>query len=305
LSAQMAATVGLQVYQWGPAEFLNTSNPLYHFNTNQKTLVYKEKGQALIRFNYSVDRENSVVAIVEPVSNNQPEWIEGDAFTPKFLIKYERSWRETADYVGVVIGQEEKHNPFVGEYFNYGFAEGFSVYGDAKQAQNFINYVPAASGSFYNMTEVADSKNKWPTLSVLGLRFEDSFDLRAEYVYNGMGYDKAQLKSAIASAAGFLNPAYSQNLKNFLKPGLEILGKNYIYLSYRITEPFNSKELNFYLRYLRSLQDESAQAQAEFEKSLSDQWLVFSNLSVAEGHSDAEFRLLNDWQLLVGLKLGL
>ena len=47
----LTTTIGLQVFQWGPAEFLNPSNPFFHFSTQQKSLFFKEKGQFILHSN--------------------------------------------------------------------------------------------------------------------------------------------------------------------------------------------------------------------------------------------------------------
>jgi hypothetical protein len=304
-SNEFSTTIGLQVYQWGPAEFINASNPLYHFNSRQKSLVYKEKGQILFRANFSADKENSFVLMAQPVSNNEPEWIEEDKYSAKAIIKYEKSWSETPNYLGLVAGMEEKSNPFIGEYFNYSPVEGFSIYADLKHPQNRINFTPEFNGTTYNLIFANQIKNQWPTLGVFGARWEDSYDMRLEYIYNGMGNTKDELKNSITSATNRLNPNYVQNLKRFLKPGLEVLGRNYLYFSYRINEPFKFKEFNFYTRYIRSLQDDSSQIQLEFDRALFESYLFFSNLSFANGAPDTEFKLINDWQAIVGFKWGM
>lgn len=304
-SPMFSTTLGLQVYQWGPAEFINASNPLYHFNSRQKSLIFKEKGRVLLRANLSTNKENSFVLMLEPISNNEAQWIAEDSFTPKIVFKYEKSWAQTANYLGVVLGTEEKSNPFFGEYFNCSITEGFSIYADVKHAQNRINFIPEFSGVNVNLVPENQLSNQWPSLGVFGLRWEDNYDVRLEYIYNGMGFTKNDLNLAIASAANMPNPNYLQNIKRFLKPGLEILGQNYLYASYRINEPFKIKEFNFYSRYIYSMQDESSQVQIEFDKAVSDSYLIFSNVSFVNGALDSEFRLVNDWQALIGFKWGI
>ncbi|MEK6627251.1 MAG: hypothetical protein AABY53_01390 [Bdellovibrionota bacterium] len=301
----ISTTIGLQVYQWGPAEFINATNPFYHFNTEQRSVIYKEKGQILLRTNYSIDKENNLVLIFQPLSNNEAEWIAEGKFTPKILMKYEKSIAESANYFGFVAGSEEKSNVFVGEYFNYNNSNGFSAYADIKHMQHKINFIPQANGVNYNLVPDNQSKFQWPSLGVLGVRFEDNYDLRFEYIYNGAGFRQNDLNNAIAASSNTLNPNYTQNLQRFLKPGLELLGQNYFYTSLRVNEPFNLNEFNFYSRYMRSLQDESSQFQFEFDKALYDSYQVFSNISIASGTQNSEFRLGNDWQILIGIKLSL
>jgi len=40
VSPEFSLTSGLQVYQWGPAELLNPSTPIFHFNRRQKSFGY-------------------------------------------------------------------------------------------------------------------------------------------------------------------------------------------------------------------------------------------------------------------------
>lgn len=304
-SPTLFTTIGLQVYQWGPAEFINASNPLFHFNPRQKSAVYKEKGQILLRLNFSPSKESNFIFIVQPVSNNEPEWIAEDKFVPKALLKWEKTGKKATDYFGLVAGSEEKSNLFVGEYFSYSIIEGFSLYGDMKHAQNRINFIPEVSSTTVNLVQESHTADQWPTLAVLGARWEDNYDIRLEYVYSGMGLTSSDLGYAIASVSNFSNPSYPQNLARFFRPGLELLGQNYLYASYRVNDPFKFKELNLYLRYIRSLQDESSQTQFEFDKELWDSFLLFSNVSYSNGNLDSEFKLLNDWQFMIGLKWGI
>lgn len=304
-NSEFSTTAGLQVYQWGPAEFMNASNPLFHFNPQQKSVINKDKGQALVRFNYSPDKNNSAVLAIEPVSNNEPEWMAEDRFVMKAVLKFERNWSDSANYLGLVMGSQEKSNFFVGEYGSYSPLDGLSFYADVKHSQNSENFEPVFNGTAYNLLPVESNSGNWPVLSVLGVRWEDKYDIRFEYIYNSAGFDLQALASAIAAAANPVSPQYLQNLRRFQRLGLELPGKNYVYLSYRVADPFKFKELNLYARYFRSMQDDSALAQFEFDKSFFDSLLVFSSFSYVSGELDTEFRLLNDWQFLAGVKWAL
>ena len=301
-SNNFSTTLGLQVYQWGPSEFINASNPIFHFNSKQRNLFYKEKGQVLLRFNYTFNKENSLVALVQPVSNNEPEWIAETDFNPKGLIKYEKSWSGTANLIGLVAGIEEKNNLFLGQYFNITFAESFSFYADVKESKNRINFVPNQVGGFTILDTPDVQPLDWGTLAVAGFRWEGDFDLRVEHIYNGAGFDKNELSQAILSISDNNNPAYLRSLSRFQRIGLELLGKNYTYFSYRVSEPFKFKDFNAYARYLYSGQDGSSSSQIEADLGFLDAWQVFGNFTFINGNLDTEFRLLNDWQALIGLK---
>ena len=301
----LTTTVGLQVYQWGPAEFFNASNPFFHFRNQQKSLFYKEKGQVIVRSNLSLSKENNLVLAVVPVSNNESQWIEEDQFELKSFIKYELSWAGTSNNIGIVVGSEEKRNLFIGEYFNYSLFEGTAVYADIKHSQYKVNFEPVKNGPSYDMLEVKNLQDQWFTFGILGMRWETSFDLRFEYIFNTAGYDAEATKNAIQSASNQLSLNYLKNLKRFLKPGLELIGQNYLYVSLRVADPFNIKDFNFYLRDLYSVQDKSSQIQIESDKSFLDNYTLYASQTLTYGQDNTEFRLTNTWSFLIGLKYSL
>lgn len=301
---QFSTTIGLQVYQWGPAELMNPSNSLFHFNTQQRSVLYKEKGQVLLRTNYLLNAENSLVFIFEPVSNNRAEWLAEDTFVPKLVLKYEKSWAGTADQIGLVVGSAEKRDLYFGEYWNWMFIDGYSFYGDVKQSEKPLNYHPEQNGFFTDLIET-ERKTKWDSLAVVGLRFEGDFDIRFEYIYNQAGFSDQEYRAALTSVKQIVNPNYEKNLMRFKNIGLELLLKEYVYFSYRVAEPFNWNQFNFYLRQLSSVRGRSSQTQAEFDKSVSDSIGFFGGVTVADGEPESELRLLNDWSFFAGFKLNL
>ena len=304
-SSKISTTLGLQVYQWGPAELLNPSNPLFHFSTQQRAAFYKEKGKVLLRGNYSFNRENSLVLIAEPISNAEPEWIAETDFNPKAIIKYERLFSGTANQIGLVAGIEEKKNLFFGQYFSLTFADSFSFYADVKESKKNLNYIPEWNGSDYDLVSSEAFPLEWATLGVAGIRWEGDFDVRLEYIYNGAGFDREQLNQAILSVSNFFNPNYLRNLERFRRIGLEFYGKNYTYFSLRKSDPLDIKDLNIYFRNFLSLQDQSGLTQIEADYSLLDSWQILTQIGFVNGNLDSEFRLTNDWQFLLGVKWGI
>ena len=297
-----SSTLGLQVYQWGPAEFLSPSNPLFHFNSAQRGLSYKEKGQVLIRGNISLDQENNLVFVLQPISNQESEWKYQSDFSPKVFLKYEKSWLEKNHYIGLVSGIEETNKFFLAQYFNYFLTEGFSVYADLKQTKKQTHYTPVFDGNGYNMEQVNPESDEVKTLGIFGFRYESNFDVRLEYIYNQAGYNSNHLKSAIQSASNFLTPNYTVNLQRFLRPGLELLGQHYFYSSLRILEPFDQANFTVYGRVLVSGQDSSTQLQTEVDYGFLDSWSGFVSLSHSFGSQNTELNLLNRASAFVGIK---
>lgn len=300
LTDRIFTTIGLQVYQWGPAEILNPSNPFFHFNTDQRSLVYKEKGKALLRLNWNAKSDYNFVFMVEPVSNNEVHWIAEEKFKPQFAGKFETAWTGTRNFFGVALGIPDNADFFVGEYFQYEFIEGVSIYADAKHSANNLFYEPQTEGIFQRMLP-SDQDGVMSTLAVAGLRYEDEFDARLEYIYNSAGYDQEKFDRALL-ASSQLSPYLVDNIKRFQKSGLELLSQNYIYFSLRKTDPFEIKDLSLFFRSLTSLMDNSGVEQFEFDKSVLDWMNVFGQYSAFRGSQDSEFKLLDDWKASIGLK---
>lgn len=300
LTERIFTTLGLQVYQWGPAEVLNPSNPFFHFNSDQRSLIYKEKGKALLRLNWNSKGDYNFVFIVEPVSNNEPHWIAEEKFKPQFAGKFETAWTGTRNFLGLAMGIPDNADFFAGEYFQYEFTEGFSIYGDAKHSLNTLYYEPRLQGVFQRLLP-SDQNGSAATLAVAGLRYEDDFDARLEYIFNSAGYDQKQFDNALV-ATSQLSPYLVDNIKRFQKSGLELLSQNYIYFSLRKTDPFEIKDLSLFFRSLTSLMDNSGVEQFEFDKSVLDWMNVFGQYTLFRGERDSEFKLLDDWKASAGIK---
>lgn len=300
ITDRIFTTLGLQVYQWGPAEVLNPSNPFFHFNTEQRSLVYKEKGKALLRLNWNAKADYNFVFMVEPVSNNEPPWIVEEKFKRQFAGKFETAWTGTRNFLGFALGIPDNADFFVGEYFQYEFFEGISFYADAKHSVNNLFYEPQTQGVFQRMLP-SDQNGTTSTLAVAGLRYEDTFDARLEYIYNSAGYDQQQFDRALI-ATSQLSPYLIDNIKRFQKSGLELVSQNYIYFSLRKTDPFEIKDLSLFFRSLTSLMDNSGVEQFEFDKSVLDWMNVFGQYSAFRGGRDSEFKLFDDWKASLGVK---
>ena len=300
ITDRIFTTVGLQVYQWGPAEVLNPSNPFFHFNSNQRSLVYKEKGKALLRLNWNSKSNDSFVFIVEPVSNNETHWIAEEKFKPQFAGKFDISWAGTRNFLGFAVGIPDNADLFIGEYFQYEFVEGFSIYADAKHSVNTFFYEPQTDAGFQRMLP-SNQDGAVSTLSVAGLRYEDTFDARLEYIYNSAGYDQKHFDNALI-ASSQLSPYLVENLVRFQATGLELLSQNYLYFSVRKSDPFEIKDFSIYFRSLTSLMDSSGVEQFEFDKSVLDWMNVFGQYSAFRGVQDSEFKLIDDWKASLGVK---
>lgn len=297
--------LGLQVYQWGPAELISPSNPLFHFNNRQRGAFYKEKGQILIRANIDWDKHWGQVLILEPISNNEPEWISKEDFSAKGLIKTEYRFTNPINYMGLVVGQEEFKKSFVGEYINLSPWEGISVYADARGTKGLTAYRPQANIYGGYTLERNDQNISWYALATSGLRFENSlFDARLEYLFNEAGLTKEQFSQYLLSVQE-LTPDLPNNLINFARPGLELPGQHYIYLSVRIPNLGKKEDMSLAFRMIQSLQDLSAVLQSNFDKNLNDHLTFYLEALNPTNTKKKELNLAGQSFYMIGLKWNL
>ncbi len=300
-SKSLSTTLGLQSYQWGGAEALNPTNPFFHFDLNQRGTFFKEKGHVLARLDYSIGDQNNFSVVIEPISNNASFWIAEKNFTAQGILKFEKSFTGSRNLIGAVVGKSDQSQFFFGEEFTYEIVDGITTYLDTKQSYKNRNYRSVQTGLVYDMAEVENESLQ--NFLVYGLRYEGDFDVRAEYIYNQAGYTQDEYDGAVLSAANFLSPRYASNLQRYLKPGLELLRQNYLYISIRKSDPLNIKDFNIYLREMYNLDNYYGFVQIEFDKAISNNFTILGSASKFFGDIDSEFGRFSEQSLNLGLKL--
>lgn len=300
VNSKLSFTLGLQTYQWGPAELINPSNPFYHFQSQQGTFGFKSKGKSIARFNLDLTSGFNYVVMYEPVSNQEANWIYNQDFKPQHAMKIEKQFDNTRNMLGLVWSHSDSNRESIGEYAQYEFYDGYTIYIDGVQNKNVDYYRPEYVNGFYKMS--FQREQSWSSLLTVGARFESDFDLRLEYIYNSLGFDQdefAKVVTAIQQTSVFL----SENLKAFQNNGLELLTQHYAYLSLRKSDFLSFKEFNLYLRTFNSLTDHSAVDQIEIDKGAGDYLVAYAQISAYRGSSDTEFKLSDNYKGTVGFKL--
>lgn len=299
-SDAVSYAMGLQNYQWGPSELYSPSNPFFHFNSQQKSFFYKEKGKVLLRFNVTPNSNWNYVGIAEVLSNNDKYWIEDREFNAKTMFKLERQAQNKSNYLGFGFGTGEKMLPFVSEYFNYSPVDGLSLYFDSRQTRGRTNYMPQAN--FFGTYDLVDPDTKGSEvfgLSLLGVRWEGTLDLRFEYIINSAGLNESQYAQA---KSGFASFAAVTNVRRLARPGLEFISQQYAYFSLRAPDLGKKKDLNLYARYLHSMLDSSGVLQLDADKVWNDAVVVYGEIIFFTGKKDTEFHFTNDYQVSAGFK---
>lgn len=295
-------TAGLEVYQWGPSELYNASNPLFHLRTASRSAFFKEKGEVLVRLGFDATPNWNTMLIANPVSNNEPSWRSGDTdFNANCLIKSEITAENPANYIGLVGGVQPDARPFFGEYFNYGWESGFSVYLDSRHPIGRKRFTPTLDPLFNIELASDEDSSTIETLGILGVRWEGAADIRLEYLYNSQGYSLDEFELALDSLRA-ISIYLPTNYARFLQPGLELLGQHILYFSVRVSDIGPSDDASVFLRSLFSLQDNSATLQLATEKPLSDSLVLNIEGNFAFGEENSEFTLVDRAQGIIGIK---
>ena len=84
-----SSALGLQNYQWGPAELMSPSNPLFHFSSQSLDPSYQIPGHSLARLNYTPIENLNFVGLYEFAPNEEKSFIYDTPFTPLGLIKFD------------------------------------------------------------------------------------------------------------------------------------------------------------------------------------------------------------------------
>lgn len=299
-------SLGLQNFQWGPAESLSPSNAIFHFENDQKSVFYRAKGKVLARSNITILGNHSLILIHEPETNREPYWIAEKKFEKKSLAKWEsRKRTDSNTYMGLTYGSEDQERKFVGGYFNLFFSETYSFYADLKKSKGSIAYYPKeiAPGQFLFQTDV-ERLEKDQYLAVVGFRKEARGDFRLEWIYNSAGYNKTEIGN-IGKALKNDQLNYFTNLLLATKPGLEMYTQNYLYLSYRLPDLGSKKQSTLFFRYLHSFQDESGNFEMNWESPVNNFWNYYIETTVTNGQLNSEFRLVEKASFFIGAKISL
>ncbi len=307
-SAQIAddfsTTIGLQNYQWGPAEILSPSNVFFHFHNSQRSWFYKEKGRMLVRANWTPSSLWTIMLISEPLDNKTSHWVEGEDFYPQTALKIERQGTNPANHAAFVMGRTGEYGQYIGGHFAWALNDAVSLYSDAKGEFNTLFYHPleVSPGTYIMNPPTPATGPRWTGLAVVGLRWEGRVDFRQEFVWNEAGYTKKMWQQALDSITT-LSPYVVNNIKRFQKSGLELRSQAYSYTSLRIPDLGWSRSIHFSVRWLHSLVMNSSAVQMNYEHDWNDFLVLSLEATAFLGDDDTEFTLIEDGLVTAGFKI--
>lgn len=298
-TTEQRLTIGLQTFQWGPAELINASNPFASFRNQTRNPLFLDKGRGLIRWMYTPSMNWNYVLLAEPLNNGEIAIQDGESFGPTALLKIEFSRDSGTSYLGLLSGIEDRNRNFAGLYANATLTDGFALYIDGRVTSRQKSHRPDPEIFLPTLSRVDKPA---PTARVLvGARYEGDIDFRLEYFYQQIGYDRSEFLSALTALA-FSQSAADTNVSRFLRPGFDLYGISYAFASLRYGGWGPRKDWNLSLRHLRSLTDNSSTNQLVFDRPLGDHTLFVTEASANAGDLTSEFRLLQVTNLWLGLK---
>lgn len=302
IANELSTTIGLQNYQWGPAEIMSPSNVFFHFNNQQRGFFYKEKGRVLIRANWNPTPKWTVILISEPTDNRTEYWIAEQEFEHQTAIKLERQFANPANSWSAILGHSSPLGRYVGTHFSWSPTDALSIYGDARVERNAFYYRPVEASPGVFDLDRAESVEEWEPLAVVGIRWEGRVDFRQEFIWNEMGFTKKEWEQSLL-AATTLTPNIFTNLQRFARSGQELRSELYSYTSLRIPDLGKSQQIHLAARYLQNLVLNSSALQLNYEHDWNDYMVLSAEASVFLGDKDTEFTLIQDSSIAVGFKV--
>lgn len=308
LHPTLSVAYGRQTFEWGPAQFINASNRLFHINATQRTAVLSVIGKELLRINWSYGTNISAVLVAELRNNGEP--IYGPLpFDKKALLKLEYASDSGADYIGVVGGSGTLTPPWLGLYAATELENGFAFYTDTSLAFGSLALHPVRSDdptAPIKFSAINDDPARPIILGILGAKYTmlNGLQFGFEWIINTGGYNHSEMKDAFAAVRipGSSASSLAANQLALANPGLEVLGQQQLYFSLLGPRLNLGWETNFSLGYLQSLADGSGRALLYVDASIGTQTSVFLNVLLAHGPAYAEHAAYSYGNVLAGTR---
>jgi hypothetical protein len=303
VSDTLTIAYGLQNFQWGPAETVSPSNRLFHQTGHDVTPLTVWYGKHLVRVNLSLGKSLSAVVLLEPIASGGPVFQAGETFSPAGQLKVEVATDAGDAYAGVTAGEGETRRPWFGEYAMWEPASGLSIYVDVAHTLGSPAWYPIDSELGPVWATSRTDEDRLSTFAVAGVRytFEHGLDLRLEAVHDDAGWTPRELERAIAIVRTGAAAA-PEVVGPYVAPGLELVGRDYAYLSVRLPDVGPRDGLTFHARALASLHDGSTGASLTADWILSDSMVATVLASGTLGDRDAELTRFVRAGLLVALR---
>ncbi len=289
-SGDFSLSFGRQKYEWGPTEFYNVSNPFnspINFDSYQQQIVLPP---TLIKASQSFSDTWNFTAVFnadDTIEDRIVSNISTRVLDKAYVLKFENTSLEGDYLYGFTYGSGQITAPFVGAYARWLSNSGFSIYTDMKQSQGSPSYYPVNRGtSAFPLVELQDkyfrSTKKTFFMNNIGIRFENNWDIRVEYLTNEAGFSKNEIELFSLAFSPFNFYSYT-NAKKLNQMHLPFMRENYGYLSLRSPEFGPQKRFTLSNQMIQNLDDQSLMNIAKVDCEVGENGTLTLNNTTTKG----------------------
>jgi hypothetical protein len=280
-SGDSSITLGRQKYEWGPAELYNVSNPFVILNPHESFTHTFTVSPVLVKASQSFHKSWNLSLLAD--LETKKEIVDG-----AYVAKLENASTEGDFVFGTTYGKGKITPQFIGLYGRWSHSSGFSVYTDSKQTSGSAAYYPVdkggGGGPLIELQDKYFNSSKKFIMSILGLRWEDKWDLRFEYLYNGAGYNKSEIEN-LPLAFIPTNPYVQANVNSLAQLHLPFLQQNYFYFSSRSPQFGFQKKYHLNFNIIQNHDDKSWLATAKLEREVGESGSLIFTATQSNGNS--------------------
>lgn len=286
-SSTWQSVTGLQNFQWGPAELVSPSNPIFRDLGLDKNYFFETRGQALVRVNYSPNGQLSMIGLLQPVGNGEirPEW--DKEFHEQGALKIEYADATQTDYIGLVVAGAAEDRIQEGLYGHYELFPGFTAYFDFMARPGSRAYYPVvdATGARFAQSKLNDTTLN--STAVVGLRYvtESAWDMRLEAFEDKTGWSLEDRENATLVLAA---APTEDNYEIYVAPGTIFPGTRFVYGSVRIPDIGPQNRMTASLRVLHSLSDGTEKQTINIDGFVGDHFTITAGFTNSSGPLDGE-----------------
>ncbi|HUN92045.1 MAG TPA: hypothetical protein VMU33_08305 [Burkholderiaceae bacterium] len=301
----VAATVGRDAFDWGPANFRSPSNPFY-FDAGRTNPLRDVSGIDIARLTMVSGATILTAAWIAHSGHDAA----GDPYRETSLLKADRRGE---DWLASLALATQRHGSgFVGAFAQANIGEPWLVYAEFGSQRLPLALQPTADGSSAPFTVAQPSPRASSALGGVAYTLVNGQTITAEYLRDNHGYgpqaerayfgrvDGLATLLRIAPASPAQQGAASAGLGEALGDAPRLLGRNYLYLLWQGNP--NLGDAYWRAGWTGNLDDRSGQFALYGEYNVATQATLFAALTVNHGPRDSEFPSLMHGAVTVGAK---
>ncbi|MEL6863506.1 MAG: hypothetical protein AAFP19_03760 [Bacteroidota bacterium] len=301
---------GRYLKEMGTSLFVNPSNP-FLVNNGRLNPKIEIRPMDFIELNFSTKSAWSFSLIANINEADSPIYQE-----PFFDFK--RNYGLMAEYyglaenIGVLASMDEDGKFHLGAYGQKNLTEAVLLWTDFSLNYNYNRFYPVqghwTDPQLLDYDMINGSKNDgFSGAGLLGASYTLNIGptIQVEYFFNGKGYTNDEFEMLLRSIDSSSRYSFdvtrdlaNSNLGRALNTGMPFIRRNYLF--FQVGEQDRFEQLNYNLRYIYSIDDQSSQFSSLIEWNLNS-FEIYSVLLMGFGGRDTDLNLLLDFQLMLGI----